>query len=114
MLADKIYYTRDNRNWLKENGIILKAKPLGRPGAKVALSNQVRPGERNPMEGKFGQAKTTYGMNRIKARLMDTSESWIASIVLVLNLINLIGKAFYYLLLKQLTVIKFYWNMSYV
>ncbi len=32
-------------------------------------------------------------MNRIKARLDDTSESWIASIVLVLNLIKLIGRA---------------------
>ena len=112
VLADKIYCTRDNRNWLREMGIILKAKPLGRPGTKVALSNQVRPGERNPMEGKFGQAKTTYGMNRIKARLMDTSESWIASIVLVLNLINLIGKALFCLLLNQLIVIKFYWKIS--
>jgi hypothetical protein len=61
---------------------------LGRP-TKVALSNQVSPGERNPIEGKFGQAKTGYGLDRIKARLSQTSESWIASIILVLNLINL-------------------------
>jgi hypothetical protein len=39
-------------------------------------------------------------MNRIKARLQDTSESWIASIVLVLNLIKLIGRASLCLLLK--------------
>ena len=93
VIADKIYCTRQNRKWLKEKNIKLRAKPLGRPPSSGALSIPVRPGERNPIEGKFGQAKTTYGMNRIKARLRQTSESWIASIVLVLNLINLIGRA---------------------
>ena len=88
VLADKIYCNRENRTYLKEKGIILKAKPLGRP-AKVALSNQVSPGERNPVEGKFGQAKTAYGLDRIKARLSNTSESWVASIILVLNLVHL-------------------------
>jgi hypothetical protein len=29
-----------------------------------------------PIEGKFGQAKTGYGLNRIKARLQETNESW--------------------------------------
>ena len=91
VLADKIYCTRNNRAKLKALNIILVAKPLGRPS--LAVDNHIRPGERNPIEGKFGQAKTAYGMNRIKARLQDTSESWIASIVLVLNLIKLIGKA---------------------
>lgn len=90
--ADKIYCTRHNRGKLKALNIKLMAKPLGRPSAR-AVENHVRPGERNPIEGKFGQAKTAYGMNRIKARLSETSESWIASIVLVLNLIKLIGAA---------------------
>jgi hypothetical protein len=88
VLVDKIYCTRENRAYLKSLGIILKAKPLGRP-SKMALSNQVSPGERNPIEGKFGQAKTAYGLDRIKARLANTSESWVASIILVLNLVNL-------------------------
>jgi transposase, IS5 family len=98
VLADKIYCTRDNRAKLKILNIILVAKPLGRPS--LAVDNHIRPGERNPIEGKFGQAKTAYGMNRIKARLQDTSESWIASIVLVLNLIKLIGQAPLSLLIK--------------
>jgi transposase, IS5 family len=68
----------------------------------------VRPGERNPIEGKFGQAKTAYGMNRIKARLNQTSESWIASIVLVLNLINMIGKASSFLISRFIAWIKYY------
>lgn len=88
VLADQIYCTRANRLWLKEKNIKLSAKPLGRP-AKEALSNQVSPGKRNPIEGKFGQAKVAYGLDNIKAKLKETSESWIATIILVLNLVNL-------------------------
>jgi len=90
VLADTIYCTRDNRKMLKGKGIKLIAKPLGRPSA---VSIHVSPGERNPIEGKFGQAKTGYGLNRIKARLKNTSESWIAGIFLVLNLVKLAGMA---------------------
>jgi hypothetical protein len=97
LLADKIYCTRFNRAWLKEKGIKLIAKPLGRPSA---VQNHVSPGERNPIEGKFGQAKTAYGLDRIKARLRNTSESWIASIILVLNLVKLAGAALPCALLK--------------
>lgn len=86
--ADKIYCTRENRKYLKELDIILIGKPLGRP-SKEALSIQVSPGERNPVEGKFGQAKIAYGMNNIMAKLKTTSESWLGSIILVLNLVNL-------------------------
>jgi transposase, IS5 family len=91
VLADKIYCTRENRAYLKELGIRLEAKPLGRP-SKEAMSNHVSPGERNPVEGKFGQAKIAYGMNNIMAKLKTTSESWIGSIVLVLNLVKLAGQ----------------------
>ena len=90
VLADKIYCTRANRKELKEKKIILIAKPLGRPSA---VANHIRPGERNPVEGKFGQAKTAYGLDRIGARLKNTSQSWIASIILVLNLVKLAGVA---------------------
>jgi hypothetical protein len=90
VLADRIYCTRANRRMLKEKGILLKAKPLGRP---PALAIRASPGERNPTEGKFGQAKTGYGLNRIKARLKDTSESWIAGILLALNPVKLAGVA---------------------
>lgn len=104
VLVDKIYCNRVNRDYLKNNDIHLKAKPLGRP-SKQALSNQVSPGERNPIEGKFGQAKTAYGLDCIKARLAQTSESWIASIILVLNLVKLAEVALYW--------IKLYFNMKF-
>ena len=99
VLADQIYCTRQNRSMLKAKGIKLLAKPLGRPSA---MSIHVSPGERNPIEGKFGQAKTGYGLNRIKARLKDTSEAWIAGIFLVLNLVKLAGVALPCLPLKWL------------
>ena len=64
------------------------------------MGNHVSPGERNPIEGKFGQAKTAYGLDRIKARLRNTSESWIACIILVLNLVKLAGAELPYTILK--------------
>jgi transposase, IS5 family len=98
VLADKIYCSRVNRAQLKELNITLKAKPLGRP--RAVAENHVSPGERNPIEGKFGQAKTAYGLNRIKARLRNTSRSWIATIIMVLNLVKLTGQVPYYLYRK--------------
>ena len=60
VLADQIYCNRKNRKELKEKGIRLVAKPLGRPPA--VKKEHLSPGERNPIEGKFGQAKTAYGL----------------------------------------------------
>jgi hypothetical protein len=99
VLADKIYCNRTNRARLKELEIVLVAKALGRPRA---LSNHIRPGQRNPIEGKFGQAKTAYGLNRIKARLAQTSSSWIATIVMVLNLVKLTRQVLFCLILPIL------------
>lgn len=90
--ADRIYCTRENRRWLKEKGIRLMAKPLGRPSAE-AVKNHVSPGDRNPIEGKFGQGKLKYGWDNIRAKLQTTSESWVASIALVLNLVRLTRQA---------------------
>jgi IS5 family transposase len=100
VLVDKIYCNRTNRAALKGLGITLIAKPLGRP---KAMSIHIRPGQRNPIEGKFGQAKTAYGMDRIKARLQQTSESWIATIIMVLNLVKLTGQVPYWIISKVFT-----------
>jgi hypothetical protein len=91
--ADQIYITRENRNWCKEKSILLNGKPLGRPTEQTKerikeLRKSV--GERNCVEGKFGQAKRWYGMGNIFARLQTTSESMIGAIVVVLNLIRLV------------------------
>ena len=102
VLTDQIYCTRENRKWLKERNIKLMAKPLGRP-SKEALSNPVSPGERNPIEGKFGQAKVGYGLANIGAKLKTTSQSWIAAIVLVLNLVRLTRLNLFHLYQSSMT-----------
>ena len=51
-----IYCNRNNRALLRNLVIMLIAKLLERP--KAVEAEHVRPGERNPIEGKFGQAKT--------------------------------------------------------
>ncbi len=96
VLADQLYGTRDNRRYLKENGIRFGGKALGRP-PKQTIENTDRlkqiksqriqdSGERIPIEGKFGQGKNGYRLNYIRARLQKTSEAWINSIFLVMNL----------------------------
>ncbi|MFH1120126.1 MAG: IS5 family transposase [Bacteroidota bacterium] len=99
LLADKIYLTRNNRNFLKENGIQIYGPPLGRPPKKDPMTAAQRyhyrkkAAERNHVEGKFGQAKRGYGLNKVKARLASTSVSWIQAIIFVMNLTKLLQVA---------------------
>ena len=107
VLADKIYCNRANRQMLKKYEIELRAKPLGRPGK--AMSNHVSPGERNPIEGKFGEAKTRYGLGLIHAKLQSTSQTWIALTILVLNLANLSRRVLLYLYLYFIKKDNYHW-----
>ena len=83
--SDDIYMSHDNRNYLKERGIRHTGRPLGRKPKKEAQTRYQREkskkekNERNHIEGKFGQGKAGYDLNKIKARLADTHESWVAS-----------------------------------
>lgn len=91
VLADQIYLNRDNRKWLKERHIKIVNKPLGRPPKEGSTAYERRKGrklanERNHIEGKIGQGKYAYGLNEIKARLMDTSFSWVNMVFAVMNL----------------------------
>jgi transposase, IS5 family len=98
VLADQIYATKENRKWLKERDIRITAPPLGRPKAKEKETPYFRrkkrkeKAERNHIEGKFGQGKNGYNLNQIRARLKETSESWIACIILVMNLLKYAGE----------------------
>lgn len=99
VLADQLYGSRENRNYLKERGIRFGGKPLGRPPKQTAenaerLEHQRKQRiqdsrERIPIEGKFGQGKNGYRLNYIRARLQKTSEAWINCIFLVMNLMVL-------------------------
>lgn len=104
VLADGIYGTRENRRYLKGHGIRFGGKPLGRP-PKVTDENHERLQqerrqrrldalERIPIEGKFGQGKNGYRLNSIRARLQRTSEAWVRSIFLVMNLMVLMRELY--------------------
>jgi hypothetical protein len=88
--ADRIYRTRENRAWCKEKGIRLSGPPLGRPRANVSKSKKKQALEderiRNAIEGKFGQGKRRFGLNRVMAKLDNTSGTVIAITFLVMNL----------------------------
>ena len=88
--ADAIYRTRENRAFCKERGIRLSGPPLGRrptnisPEKKKEALQDER--DRNAIEGKFGQAKRRFSLNRVMTKLPDTSETAIAITFLVINL----------------------------
>jgi hypothetical protein len=92
--TDDIYMNRENRKYLKDNNIRHTGRPLGRR-PKIELSKQekkkaqIEKNERNHIEGKFGQAKSKYGLNNIKAKLENISKSWIAAIIFVINILKL-------------------------
>ena len=99
VMVDTLYGTRANRKYLKDRGIRYGGKPLGRP-KKETTDNKVELAkakkqrtqdyrQRIPIEGKFGQGKNGYGLNLIKAKLALTSEAWVRSIFLVMNIVAL-------------------------
>jgi len=116
VITDKIYGTRENRQWLKELDIRYSGKPLGRPSANQQTQYQKRKqkieqGMRNQVEGKFGQGKNGYNLNKIRARAARTSESWIAAIFFVMNLIKF-SKEFLYSFIKE-AYESFFWVLDF-
>jgi IS5 family transposase len=110
VITDKIYGTRENRAWLKEKGIRYTGKPLGRPSIEQSTPYQRRKqkkenGMRSQVEGKFGQGKNGYNLNKIRARTARTSESWIACIFFVMNLIKFSKEFLFSFVKEQLTCI---------
>nr|OEJ78533.1 hypothetical protein A5482_12530 [Cyanobacterium sp. IPPAS B-1200] len=83
---------------------------LGRPKKNVTKEEkkQAREDEkiRSRIEGKFGEGKRRYGLNLIKTKLKETSETKVAIAILAMNLMSLIRKIlkeiFYLFLQKQL------------
>ncbi len=114
--VDKAYSTRENRNWLKEKGIRITAPPLGRkPKIKQNQYQKAKrkkeAAERNHIEGKFGQGKNGYNLNNIRAKLKETSESWVSCIFFVMNLINYQKKYFSVLIFNlHLSILSRIWS----
>ena len=92
--VDRIYRTRENRAWCKERGIRISGPPLGRPPANISKEKkkqaQLDERVRNSIEGKFGQAKRRFSLNRVMAKLSNTSQTAIAVTFFVMNLSTLL------------------------
>ena len=92
VIADKIYRTRKNLQYCKTHSIALSGPALGRPPKDKARYDQQKAiereesKERNAIEGKFGEAKRGYGLNRVMARLSTTSETTVHLIFIAMNL----------------------------
>lgn len=82
IIGDRAYPIRDNRQWCQEHHIRLSGPRLGRKSAetKVYEEKQIYQDscERNAVEGEFGTCKRRFGLERIMARLPDTSMTSIA------------------------------------
>jgi len=117
VITDTIYGTRENRQWLKDRGIRYSGKALGRPAKVSQTPYQKRKfkkeqGERNHIEGKFGQGKNGYNLNKIRARTAPTSGSWIACILFVMNLVKFFKD--FYLAVFQILVSDLYIMVAYL
>jgi hypothetical protein len=94
--ADQIYRSRSNRRWCNEQGIRLSGLGPGRPPKDKILRKgniaQARQDEiqRIPIEGKFGQAKRRFCLERVMTKLAQTSECVVAMVIIVMNLIKIL------------------------
>lgn len=113
VIADKIYRNRENIAYCKNHGIRLSGPPLGRPVKDAELRRQQYHQERedssirNAVEGKFGEGKRFYGLNRIMTRLQSTSETVIAMQLLVMNLEKRLRSLFVQIFKVQLK--RYFW-----
>jgi len=93
-MADKLYATNANRKWCKEKGIRLTATPKAKRKKRTPYQKRKERNEyarRNHIEGRIGNAKQAYNLNQIKAKLKQTSETWIGVTIFVMNLSNFVG-----------------------
>ena len=91
-LTDKACRTRENLQYCKERGIRLSGPKLGRPPRDKGLCRQqlleerLESGERSAVESAFGVGKRRYGLNLVMERLQETSEVFIHTCILTMNL----------------------------
>ena len=77
IIGDRIYGNRSNRDYCKSKGIRLSGPGLGRKSedVKAAEAEQIYRDscKRNAIEGDYGTEKRKYGMDRIMAKLDNTT-----------------------------------------
>ena len=102
----------ENRVWCKERGIRISGPPLGRPPKNLSkeIKKQAQDDERirNEIEGKFGVGKRRFSLNRVMAKLAQTSQTAMAITFLVMNLSYLLRQV-YRPFLCQFSPGKYFW-----
>jgi hypothetical protein len=93
ILADKLYRNRENLKFCKERGIRLSGPALGRPKKDAPVDKSIEYNDscdRNIIEGKFGESKLAYGLEKVRAKLKETSEAVIQMALISMNLARLL------------------------
>ena len=92
VLADKIFRNRENLCYCKGHGIRLYGKPLGRPKRKPDIDKKQEHRDqvdRIEVERKISQAKGSFGLGLIRAKLKGTSLTAVSLSVLLLNITHI-------------------------
>jgi len=113
--VDAIYKTRANRAYCKEKGIKMNGPALGRPKKNLIKEEKKEAREnekvRNRVEGKLGEGKRRYGLNKIMTKLPSTSITVISLTFLVMNLSYLYRQVLL-IFLCQVLEIKYIFEIS--
>ena len=76
--------------WCKARGIRINGVPLGRPPLNISKEKKKQAAYderiRSSIEGKFGQSKRRFSLNRVMTKLPHTSQTSIAITFLVMNI----------------------------
>jgi len=104
VLADKIYQTRENRKFCKALGIRLSGPALGRKNAEQAEEEKRQmyqdACERNAVEGRNGNLKRRYGLDRVMSKLDETAKSEMCFSLIVMNSVHKLRKQLFALIFK--------------
>lgn len=110
VIGDQIFISRKNKQALEKLGIRLSGKSLGRKNQEKQAEEIKRIKEeqkqRVRIEGKFGQGKNGYELNKIRMRKPSTSESMVYMIFFVMNLVRYAKEVLFWPLLKTVKILK--------
>lgn len=98
VLADRIYRTRENRNYCRDHGIRISGPKLGRPGVRTKADKKQEyqdNSDRIEVERTFSLSKRCYGMGCIVTKLEETQLTSIALSVFVTNLFKIQRRILY-------------------
>lgn len=100
ILADKLYRTQKNRAFCKKKSIHISGPKLGRRGkdqAEDLRTELLEAGERNAVEGKFGNGKRKFGLSLVMAKLKETAGTMITMDIFILNMERLLRQRMLFL-----------------